>query len=237
MNKDEKDGADEGGNFRTLSGRENHGLLIIFEGIDGAGKTTQAIRVTDWLKQKGLAAVSFSEPTRGVYGQKLREIILHGRGKMSPQEEMDLFLKDREEDVQKNILPALRQNYIVIMDRYYHSNMAYQGALGIDSDYIRALNEKIAPKPDMVIILDLDVRTGLHRINTFRREKENYFEKEDYLKKVSRIFSDMQGDYIHHIPASLPLEEVNARIDRKIMNLLHKSSSRIKFSSPDKALG
>jgi dTMP kinase len=208
--------------------RENQGLLIILEGIDGAGKTTQAIRVTNWLKQKGMPVVSFSEPTHGVYGKQLREIILHGRGDITPQEEMDLFLKDREEDVQKHILPALRQNFIVIMDRYYYSNMAYQGALGIDVNHIQALNEKIAPRPDMVIILDLDAQIGLHRINTFRQEKENSFERADYLQKVSQIFKKMEGNYIHHIPASSPQEEVNAAIDQKIMDLLQKNPSRIK---------
>ena len=184
--------------------------------------------MTDWLKQKGLPAVSFSEPTHGAYGKRLREIILHGRGTITPQEEMDLFLKDREEDVQKYILPALRQNSIVIMDRYYYSNMAYQGALEIDVNHIQDLNEKIAPRPDMVIILDLDAQVGLHRINTFRREKENSFEKADYLQKVSQIFRQMKGDYIYHIPASFPLEEVNAAIDQKIMDLLQKNPARTK---------
>jgi len=218
--------------IHTLS-RDNQGLLIIFEGIDGAGKTTQAIRVTDWLKQKGLPAVSFSEPTHGVYGKQLREIIFHGRGNITFQKEMDLFLKDREEDVREHILPALRQNFIVVMDRYYYSNMAYQGALGIDVNHIHALNEKIAPRPDMVIILDLDVQVGLHRINTFRQEKENSFERADYLQKVSQIFKQMKGDYIYHIPASFPLEEVNAAIDQKIMDLLQKNPSRIKADPTD----
>lgn len=135
---------------------------------------------------------------------------------------MELFLKDREEDVQKNILPALMQGSIVVMDRYYYSNMAYQGALGIDVNHIQALNEKIAPRPDMVIILDLDAQAGLHRINTLRREKENHFEREDYLRKVSQIFREMKGDHIYHLPASRPLEEVNAEVDRLIMGLVQK---------------
>jgi dTMP kinase len=124
-------------------------------------------------------------------------------------------------------LPALRQNFMVIMDRYYYSNMAYQGALGIDINHIQTLNEKIAPRPDMVIILDIDAQIGLHRINTFRQEKGNTFERADYLQQVSQIFKQMKGDYIHHIPAFCPLEEVNTAIDRKIMELLQKNPSRI----------
>jgi len=125
--------------------RNDQGILIIFEGIDGSGKTLQAKRVTNWLKQKGLPVVSFSEPTLGKYGKKLREIMHYGRHNLTPPEELDLFLKDRQEDVQYNILPALKQNFIIIMDRYYYSNVAYQSALGIDVNVIQALNEKIAP--------------------------------------------------------------------------------------------
>lgn len=209
--------------------RNDQGILIIFEGIDGSGKTLQAKRVTNWLKQKGLPAVSFSEPTLGKYGKKLREIMNYGRQNVTPREELDLFLKDRQEDVQDNILPALKQNCIIIMDRYYYSNMAYQSALGIDINLIQALNEKIAPRPDMVIILDIDVQLGLHRINNLRLEKENYFEKAEYLKKVRKIFDLMKDDNIRHIQGSLCLEKVNAHVDQLVLDLLRKDTSRAGF--------
>ena len=210
--------------------RNDQGILIIFEGIDGSGKTLQAKRVTSWLKKKGLPVVSFSEPTLGKYGQKIREIMRYGRRNVTPQQELDLFLKDRQEDVHNNILPALEQNFIIIMDRYYHSNMAYQSALGIDINLIQTLNEKIAPRPDMVIILDIEARIGLHRINNFRLEKENYFEKAEYLQKVGEIFDYMQDDNIHHIQASLSLEKVNAHIDELVLDVLRKDTRLIGFS-------
>ena len=203
--------------------RNDQGILIIFEGIDGSGKTLQAKRVTSWLKDKGLPVVSFSEPTSGKYGKRIREIMHYGRKNVTPQEELDLFLKDRQEDVQNNILPALEKNSIIIMDRYYYSNMAYQSALGIDIKVIQALNEKIAPRPDMVIILDIDVQMGLHRINNFRQEKENYFEKAEYLKKVREIFHHIKGDNIRHIQASCCLEKVNSRIDQVVLDILNKN--------------
>ncbi len=196
------------------------GVLIVFEGIDGSGKTTQAVRIHNRLGKMNLPVVSFSEPTRGEYGKRLREIMHHGRQNITPQEEFELFLQDRKEDVQKNILPALQENRIIVMDRYYFSNMAYQGALGLEVKYIQTVNEKIAPRPDLVIILDLDVLTGIHRINTFRGEKENHFEKSAYLKKVGKIFDQMKGDYIQHVQASLPLEEVNEEIDSLVMSII-----------------
>jgi len=200
--------------------RNDQGILIIFEGIDGSGKTTQTLRVINWLKEKGLPVVSFSEPTQGMYGKRLREIMRHGRQKVAPQEELELFIKDRRQDVQENILPALKKNFIIVMDRYYYSTMAYQGALGIDVNSIQTLNEKIAPEPDLVIILDIDVQLGIHRINTLRREKENHFEKAEYLKKVRQIFRQIKGDHIYHIQASLPLEKMNAQIDQLVMKVL-----------------
>ena len=210
--------------------RNDQGILIIFEGIDGSGKTLQAKRVTRWLKQKGLPVVSFSEPTVGKYGKKLREIMHHGRHNVTPQEELDLFLKDRQEDVRTNILPALEQDFIIIMDRYYYSNMAYQSALGIDINVIQALNEKIAPRPDMVIILDIDVSLGLHRINNLRQEKENHFEKAEYLKKVREIFHHMKDDNIRHIEASLCLENVNAHVNQVVLDLLKKKYKLCRLS-------
>ena len=93
--------------------RNDQGTLIIFEGIDGSGKTLQAKRVTGWLKEKGLPVVSFNEPTSGRYGQKIREIMHYGRHNVTAQEEFELFLKDRQEDVQNNILPALERNSIM----------------------------------------------------------------------------------------------------------------------------
>ncbi|MGA1875708.1 MAG: dTMP kinase [bacterium] len=207
--------------------RHDKGILIIFEGIDGAGKTTQAARLAQWLKEQGRPIISFSEPTSGPYGRRLREIMHSGRNGITPQEELDLFLKDREEDVRANILPALKQGYIVIMDRYYYSNMAYQGALGIDVKTIETLNEKIAPRPDAVFILEVDVQLGLHRINTLRQEKENHFEKAEYLKRVNHLFSQMRGENIYHIKASLPLEKVNAQIGPIVLDLLQKHQSRL----------
>ena len=103
------------------------GLFIVFEGIDGTGKTTQLHLLAEKLRQRGYAVVSTREPTEGVYGQKIRELFVD-RGAASPERELELFIADREQHVKETIEPALADGCIVLSDRYYLSTVAYQGA-------------------------------------------------------------------------------------------------------------
>src|SRR5512135_2316257 len=139
------------------------GRLIVFEGIDGSGKTTQARSLLRRLRRRGHKAVFFREPTRGRWG---REIKRHARraGSLTPEEELLLFVKDRRENVTRNLKPALAAGKVVVLDRYYFSTIAYQGAKGIDVRRIRRMNEAFAIRPDLVIILDVDAAAGLARI-------------------------------------------------------------------------
>lgn len=180
----------------------SQGILIAIEGIDGAGKTTQVLNIKHFFQQYGFKVSTFKEPTDGIYGNQIRNLAIHGRHSITSDEEMELFIKDRIEDCKENILPALKNNHLVIMDRYYYSNIAYQGALGIDIELIRKRNEKIARIPDLVIILDLAVHLGLSRIINFRKEQHNHFEEETYLEKVRQIFAKMSMPNIQEINAS-----------------------------------
>ncbi len=164
------------------------GFLVAIEGIDGAGKTTQAVLLEESLKKEGYPVLRLKEPGNSIYGDKIREIALKGRENISPQEEFELFLKDRMEDVKKNIRPALDAGKIVIMDRYYFSNIAYQGALGLDPFEIQRKNEEIAPRPDLTIILDITPGEAVRRIKN-RNEPPNEFEREKYLAEVRAIFN------------------------------------------------
>lgn len=167
--------------------KEYPGVLIVFEGIDGSGKTTLAHNVTDQLRNDGFDAVGISEPTDGHYGKLIRDNAKRGF-RFPPEKERELFEKDRRENVEKNILPFLRKREILVMDRYYISTMAYQGARGLNPDEIRKDNESFAPIPDLLIILDIPAREGLRRITEKRKEKTDDFEKESYLEKVRQYF-------------------------------------------------
>jgi dTMP kinase len=103
--------------------------LIDFEGIDGSGKTTQAEMSLNHLSSLGIPVKLFREPTNGKYGIVIRDILSGRVLKKSPEEVLDLFIKDREENVTMNIQPALKNKEVVLLDRYYYSTMAYQGLL------------------------------------------------------------------------------------------------------------
>lgn len=164
------------------------GVLIAIEGIDGAGKTTQSKLLCDKLAESGYVAMCLHEPTDGKWGKKIRDLALNGRHKVSPEEESDFFYFDRVEDVEKNIGPALQEKKVVVMDRYYLSNVAYQGAMGLRPDSIERRNEKIAPKPDITIILDVNPEIALQRIRKGRDETPNHFERKKYLREVREVF-------------------------------------------------
>ena len=170
------------------------GLFIVFEGIDGTGKSTQLHLLAEKLRQLGYAVVATREPTNGPYGQKIRELFVD-RSAVSHEEELELFIADRHQHVQEVIAPALSDGCVVICDRYYLSTVAYQGANGMDSDLILKKNEHF-PVPDLAIILEIEPAQGIHRIQNQRNEHPNTFEEEAYLQKVATIFAAMQQDYI-----------------------------------------
>jgi dTMP kinase len=196
------------------------GLLIVLEGIDGSGKTTQARRLVRALRRAGLEALSFREPTRGRWGREIRQKAKRPDS-MAPEEELTLFLKDRAEDVVRNLLPSLRSKKAVVLDRYYYSTIAYQGAKGISRERIRRLNERFAPRPDLVFILDVDPAQGLGRIEG-RPKKEPLFERENYLARVRRIFRSFRGRKFIHLDGTGDKKDIAEAIQGNVMRLVHR---------------
>ena len=180
-----------------IASKRRRGLLVVLEGIDGSGKTTQARALLRRLRRRGLKAVFFREPTRGRWGREIKRLAARADS-LTPEEELDLFVKDRRENVEKNLEPALAAGKIVVLDRYYFSTIAYQGAKGLDTGRIRRLNESFAVEPDLVIILDVEAAAGLARI-AGRKTRDELFEREDYLERVARLFRGFEGPRIVHI--------------------------------------
>jgi dTMP kinase len=174
------------------------GFLIAIEGIDGAGKTTQAARVQESLQQRKLRIVKTKEPTTGKWGRMLRDSAQTGR--LSLEEELDAFVKDRREHVETLLNPELSKGHIVIVDRYYFSNMAYQGARGMDPEEIMKRNEEFAPEPDLLVILDLEPKSGLDRVRK-RGDIANLFEQTDALTKARAIFNNIKKPYLRLLDA------------------------------------
>lgn len=213
-------------NEQDSSRKEPHfvvgGLFVVLEGIDGTGKSTQLHLLAEKMQQLGYAVVSTREPTDGPFGQKIRGLFVD-RGTVSHEEELDLFIADRDQHVQEVITPALADGCVVVCDRYYLSTVAYQGANGINPDYIMKKNKDF-PVPDLAIILELEPTQSIHRIQNQRNENPNTFEDESNLTKVAAIFTSMQHHYIKRICASDSIENVHRQVLKAVEETLaHKT--------------
>ena len=194
------------------------GLFLVIEGIDGTGKSTQAQRLAEWLRELGREVVTSREPTDGPWGRKLRESAATGR--LSPEDELEYFLRDRRQHVEEVIAPALAAGKVVILDRYYFSTMAYQGARGFDPAEIRRRNEEFAPVPDLLLVLDLEVDVALERIGA-RGDTANEFEKRDSLQKCREVFLSLAGEpFVRVISTDGTPDEVGAAIREAVGGVL-----------------
>jgi dTMP kinase len=187
-----------------------HGLLVVLEGIDGSGKSTQARLLVRRLAALKLRPVLFREPSRGKWGKLIREKARHA-GSLSPGEELNLFVRDRRENVDRNLRPALAAGRVVVLDRYYFSTIAYQGARGLDPVRIRRLNERFALPPDIVFFIDVPVERGLARIGG-REGRDELFEREDYLARVREIFNGFRGRRFVHIDGTRDVRDISDEI-------------------------
>lgn len=186
-------------------------MLIVFEGIDGSGKTSLSRLFFSYLTEKGTPAVWLREPTDSPLGDKIRRVAQENK-QISPQQELDYFIQDRRWDVEHNILPALGAQKTVILDRYFYSNACYQGARGLDMNAIIELNLTFAPKPDLTFIIDVDVDRALARIRASRPGLAELFEKKDFLLKVRRNYLKLVGPQLAHIDGNRGLQAVLADI-------------------------
>ena len=194
----------------------NSGKLIVIEGIDGSGKSTNCAMLSKELQKRNIKNIYTFEPTYGTYGSKLRESFT--KENLNPYEELDLFVKDRQEHLEKEIKPALEQGYIVILDRYYYSSVAYQGAKGVDPNHILSLHKDFIIIPDLVFIFHLPVEIALQRIMS-KRGFVDRFESYDYLKTVDELFYSFEAPYIHHINANDDINTINNTLLSKILAL------------------
>lgn len=206
-----------------LNGPIPGGLLIAVEGIDGAGKTTLARALGEGFRRAGIPVTVSKEPTQGPWGSILRASAADGR--LTPEEELRYLLLDREQHVQQLINPALHNDEVVILDRYYPSNVAYQGAAGLNVDDLLAKNA-FAPVPDVVLVLDLDPSEGLRRIRA-RGDQPNHFETEDALLASRAIFLTMHLPTRVVLDATLSIVEVEQRAWQAILVASAEKANRV----------
>lgn len=169
------------------------GLLIAVEGIDGAGKTTLARGIVKRIQDKGMLAHYTMEPTHNLIGELIRSLTIEYR---DPRIEALLYAADRLHHYLNEIKVKLDEGYIVVVDRYIYSSIAYQGALGAPIDWIRLLNRYV-PKPHLAFYIDIPIDVALKRIKTSRL-KHSFYEEPGILERARRIYLDLvsQGELI-----------------------------------------
>lgn len=192
------------------------GLFIVFEGVDGGGKSTQIKMLSDFFKGKGYSVEQHIEPTHETIGQVLWDYMNSKERSFDPETEALLFAADRIEHG-KRIKKTLEQGKIVISDRYKHSSYAYQGAAGVDVDWMQSLN-KHAMVPNLVILLDIDPDKSLERVSD---RAKTVFEKKEYLKKVrAEYLRYVEKGELVVIDALQSIETVHKEIIKHVGKLL-----------------
>lgn len=148
------------------------GRLVVVEGIDGAGTTTQAGRLHAALRDQGRDAHLTREPSDGPVGRLLRELLAGRHQPVDATTMALLFAADRADHLQREVEPALARGAVVISDRWYHSSLAYQGTEE-DRQWIRVLNAR-ARRPDLTIFLEVPAETAAARRAADLRPEELY---------------------------------------------------------------
>jgi dTMP kinase len=208
-----------------MQARYSHpGVFIALEGGEGAGKSTHAKLLEQWLSGAGHDVVLTREPGGTAVGAALRAILLdHETGTLSPLTEALVYAADRAEHVEALIRPALAQGSIVITDRYVDSTLAYQGAgRSLDATELEQLAEIATGglRPDLTVVLDIDPVDGLGRAGDHDRIEA---EPLDFHQRVREHFLGLaSADPEHYlvVPATGDVDTIHAAIRRAVEPLL-----------------
>ena len=191
------------------------GVFICIEGLDGSGKTTQAVLLTERL-YKSRNAIYTAEPSHGKTGTFIRECCLYEEKRLPTAAEALLFAADRIEHIENEIKPALAEGKLVICDRYIYSSLAYQGSAGLSLDWIKTINSH-ALQPDFGIFIDVSPERVLERL----QRKKSVMETLETQQKVREIYLKFveKGELIK-IDGGKPKDVVADALYSKVLSLL-----------------
>jgi len=200
------------------------GRLICIEGGEGAGKSTALTRIRGWLEARGRSTLTTREPGGTPVAEKIRALLLDpDTGEIDPLTELLLMFAARRENVVERIEPALEQGIDVICDRFTDASYAYQGGgRGLGAGPVRQLAGLVHPElePDLVLVLDVPVETGLERIRR-RKGGPDRFEgsRVDFLNRVRETYLERARAHPARyvvIDATQTPDQVGAAIERAL---------------------
>jgi dTMP kinase len=208
------------------------GLFISFEGIEGSGKSTQARLLAEYLRGLGYTIVQTAEPGGTPISLKIRELLLSldSRG-MDHMTELLLYNAARVQHIREVIAPALRRGEIVITDRFSDSTLAYQGyGRGIDRQVIHALDAVAtnSMRPDLTLLLDIDVETGLRRNKEINKTDRLELEDLAFHEKVKKGFCEIakeEPERIRIISCSNGIDGVHAKVKDTVTDFFHRQET------------
>ena len=172
--------------------------FIVFEGIDGSGKTLQMGWLAQWLQKKRYKVFVTEEPMRESPTGYFVKIALKRKEKYPPEVYMLLFLQDRINHIENYIKPALRDGKIVLSDRYHFSTLAYQTAQGVErkkiDNVLRALGYEIL-LPDLTIFVDIPPEVAIERVYGRTKTPVDLYEREEFLRKVRENYLKLAKEF------------------------------------------
>jgi len=195
---------------------KKRGLFICIEGLDASGKTTHARRLVRELRQRGFDAIYTTEPTSGEIGNFIRRHVLQRERRVPSVIEALLFAVDRVEHVEGKIKPALEEGKIVVSDRYLYSSLAYQGAAGIDLNWIEEINRH-AIRPDLAIYIDVPPEVAVKRI----RRRRSVMETLQTQQRVREVYMRLvENGRLIVVDGDKPIGEVATDILALVLDFL-----------------
>lgn len=198
------------------------GLFITFEGPEGAGKSTQARLLAEWLRGQGREVVLTREPGGTQLGQEIRHLLLH-QGQMCAEAEYLLYSADRAEHMQTLIRPALQQGQVVLCDRWLDSSLAYQGyGRGLDLGWLRAVAQGATQgiRPHKTFLFDLPPEVGLKRFEGRDRLEREPLEFHRRVRQGYLELAQAEPERFVILDATQPLEALQAQLRGYLESLL-----------------
>ncbi len=191
-------------------------LFIVFEGLDGSGKSTQQQLLNDKLQFDKISSISFREPGSTVIGEKIVKI-LQSDQKLSPFSELLLFYVSRSAIIEEKIKPALANYDVVICDRYFYSSIAYQGyGREMNIDFINQINDEVVKNiiPDLIFYMDINweekkKRKGINVNDRFEKEDRVFHEK---VRSGYKFMARKDSDKWKIIDAEEDVERISSSI-------------------------
>lgn len=195
------------------------GVFICIEGIDASGKTTHARRLVRNLRQRGFDAIYTTEPSPGEIGKFIKRYVLQRKKRVPSVVEALLFAVDRVDHLEKRIKPALRQEKKVVSDRYVFSSLAYQGAAGLDLNWIEEIN-KSALSPDLAVYIDVPPEVVVKRM----KRKRSVMESLETQKRVRAVYVKLvKNGRLVLIDGNRPKDSVAKDILTVVLDFIKKS--------------